>query len=575
MFDRNLWKRAQPHIRLLSATIGTGILLGILVILQSWFLSKMISGVFLDGQTLESLTQPMIWLMAVILVRALVSFLREFFAGKLSIRFRSSMSSDLVKHILGLSPVQVGGERAGEITNTVLQGVEHLDAYFRTYLPQLALSAILPIMILLVVFPLDWLTGVVFLVTAPLIPLFMMLIGKEAQKETNRQWKLLSRLSGHFFEVLQGLRILKAFGLSKQQGKMIRSVSEQYAAVTLKVLRIAFLSALALEILATISTAVVAVQIGLRLMYGRMDFFSALFILILAPEFYFPLRQLGAAFHSGMEGVSAAERIFELLQIESAQVKRHRKTPKIGDVQGAIELDRVRYSYQDGQRPSLDDVTFTIPWGAHTALIGPSGAGKSTVVSLLLGFIQADTGEIRINACPLGDLDLPYWRSQIAWIPQFPFLFNDTVAANLRIANPGASDSAVVQAAKQANADEFIQHLPDGYETRIGEMGAKISGGQAQRLSIARAFLKETPFLLLDEPTTSLDIANERLIQDALEKLMMRKTVILIAHKRTSILRADHIVVLEQGRLVQLGSQQDLAEEAGMYRKLMGLEGAA
>ncbi|MEJ2758347.1 MAG: ATP-binding cassette domain-containing protein [Anaerolineales bacterium] len=373
---------------------------------------------------------------------------------------------------------------------------------------------------------------------------------------------------------MQGLRILKAFGLSKRQGKIIRNISEQYATVTLRVLRIAFLSALVLEILATISTAVVAVQIGLRLIYGWLDFFSALFILILAPEYYFPLRQLGAAFHSGMEGVSASERIFELLNTESAQVKRQLNVEKPIEMHGPIAFDRVRFAYRDAQRPSLEDVTFSIPWGMHTALVGPSGAGKSTIFRLLLGFIQADAGKIRINGTLIEDMDLSFWRSQVSWIPQFPFLFNDTIAANLRIANQDASDTAVISAAKQANVHEFILRLPNGYETRIGERGAKISGGQAQRLSIARAFLKDTPVLLLDEPMTSLDIGNERLIQDALHKLMAQKTVVMIAHKRTSIQRADHILVLDHGQLIQSGSRESLMNEPGFYRQLMGFEGA-
>ncbi|MCB2179823.1 thiol reductant ABC exporter subunit CydD [bacterium] len=575
MFDKNLWNRAKKHLSLLSATIAFGAVLGGLVVLQAWLLSKVISGVFMDGKTLEVLRNTVGWLGVVILLRAGVSYGREFFAGKLSIHLRADLSEDLVAHLLHLSPVQVSGEQAGEITNTVVQGIDRLDAYFRTYLPQLALSVILPVTILIVVFPLDWVTGIVFLFTAPLIPLFMMLIGQEAEKETNRQWKLLSKLSGHFFEVLQGLRLLKAFGLSKRQGKTIRTASEQYTIATLRVLRIAFLSALVLEMLATISTAVVAVQIGLRLMYGRIDFMSSLFILILAPEYYFPLRQLGAAFHSGMEGVSAAERIFELMQTPSIQVESLPEAKQAPPSGGSIAFQDVHFSYQDGERPSLSGVSFSIPWGKQTALVGPSGAGKSTLFGLLMGFIRPDSGQVLVSSTSLEQIDVDQWRSQISWIPQFPFLFNDTVAANLRLADPDASDEALIAAARQANADEFIQRLPQGYETKVGEKGAKISGGQAQRLSIARAFLRDAPILLLDEPTTNLDVANERLIQEALEKLMVHKTVIMIAHKRTTIRQADHIVVLDRGKVVQVGSPLDLREQPGFYRRLVGLEGAA
>lgn len=574
MFDRNLWVRAKKHLGLLSATVIFGAVLGGLVVLQAWLLSKAISGVFIDGRTLEGLRSIGLWLGAIILLRAGVSYGREFFAGLLSIHVRADLREGLAAHLLQLSPVQVSGERAGEMINTVVQGVERLDDYFRTYLPQLALSVILPVTILVVVFPLDWITGIVFLLTAPLIPLFMMLIGQEAEKETNRQWKLLSRLSGYFFEVLQGLRLLKAFGLSKRQGNVIRSASEQYAAATLKVLRIAFLSALVLEILATISTAVVAVQIGLRLMYGQMDFVNSLFILVLAPEYYFPLRQLGAAFHSGMEGVSAAERIFELLHTPSIQVESLPEAKHIFGLDGPIMFQDVHFSYQDGERPSLSGVNFSIPIGKQTALVGPSGAGKSTLFALLLGFIQPDSGQVMVSGNPLNEIDIVHWRSRISWIPQFPFLFHDTVAANLRLAKPEAPDDALIAAAQQANADEFIKALPQGYATKIGEKGAKISGGQAQRLAIARAFLRDAPILLLDEPTTNLDIANERLLQEALGRLVEQKTVIMIAHKRTTKQRADHIVVLDMGKVVQVGPPKDLAAQPGLYQRLLGVERA-
>jgi len=558
----------------LAGAILFGALLGGTIVAQAWLLSQVISDVFLGGGSVADQHQNLIWLGVVILLRVGFVFLREVSAGEVSIRVRSELRKQLFGQILKTSPVTLSGERTGEITNTLLQGVERLDAYFRAYLPQLGMAVIVPLIVLVVVFPLDWLTGLIFVLTAPLIPLFMVLIGKEAEKRTDQQWKLLGRLSGHFLDVLQGLRTLKAYGLSKRQGKVIRSVSEEYASVTLGVLRIAFLSALTLELLATISTAVVAVQIGLRLMYGRIEFAASLFILILAPEFYFPLRQLGAAFHAGMDGISAAERIFKLLKMGEE------KKDSFGEVaiepEAEIRLDRdihfedVRFAYQDGERPSLMGVSFSIQAGKHTALVGASGAGKSTIFSLLLGFIQPDKGKIRIGNFSLGKISQDAWLEKISWVPQFPFLFHDTVLNNIRLARPDASDEEILKAARQANADGFIACLPEGYDTVIGERGVRLSGGQAQRLAIARAFLRDAYLVLLDEPASSLDFANEEAINQAVANLGQQSTVVTISHRLGTIENADQIVVLDGGVVRQVGRHAALVGVAGLYQDLVG-----
>ena len=529
MFDRRLWQQAREQIVPLAGAILFGALIGGTIVAQAWLLSQVISDVFLKGGSLSDQRQMLLWLGAVIVLRVVFVYFREISAGEVSIRVRSSLRKQLFNQILKTSPVSLSGERTGEISTTLLQGIERLDAYFRAYLPQLGMAVIIPILVLAAVFPLDWLTGLIFVLTAPLIPLFMVLIGKEAELRTNRQWKLLGRLSGHFLDVMQGLLTLKAYGLSKRQGKVIRSVSEEYAAVTLGVLRIAFLSALTLELLATISTAVVAVQIGLRLMYGRIDFAASLFILILAPEFYFPLRQLGAAFHSGMDGIAAADSIFGLLRMKGEDKSSSGVTTF--EIEAKIRFEDVKFAYQDGDRPSLRGVSFTIPAGKHTALIGPSGAGKSTVFSLLLGFIQPDEGEIWIGDRSIRDLSREDWLAEVSWVPQFPYLFHDTVMNNLLVAKQDASEDEVYRAARKANAEEFISALPQGYQTMIGERGVRLSGGQAQRLAIARAFLRDARLVLLDEPTSSLDLANEQAVRQAVSELRKGRTVVTISHR--------------------------------------------
>lgn len=566
MFDKDLWQEAKKQIVPLMGAILFGALLGVTIVAQAWLLSRVISDVFLYDGTLAEQQQALVWLVIVILLRAGFVFLRGVSAGKVSIRVRSGLRKKLFGQIIRASPMALSGERTGELANTILEGIDRLDAYFRAYLPQLGMAAIVPALVLLVVFPLDWLTGIIFVLTAPLIPLFMVLIGKEAEKRTDRQWKLLGRLNGHFLDVLQGLQTLKAFGLSKRQGRVIQSVSEEYASVTLGVLRIAFLSALTLELLATISTAVVAVQIGLRLMYGRIDFASSLFILILAPEFYFPLRQLGAAFHAGMDGVAAAGQIFGFLNMDEEELES-RKTEIISGAE--IRFENVRFAYQDGDRPSLRGVSFSIPEGKHTALVGASGAGKSTIFSLLLGFIELNEGEIWIGDTSISQISLADWRNKVSWVPQFPYLFHDTVLNNLRLARPNASEAEIFEATRKANADEFIRSLPEGYETIIGDRGTRLSGGQAQRLAIARAFLRDAALVLMDEPASSLDLANERAIRKAVSELREGRTVVTISHRIGTIKDADQIVVLDKGVVRQADAHAELFAEDGQFKDLL------
>jgi thiol reductant ABC exporter CydD subunit len=565
MFDRNLWKQAKQFGLPLALTIFLGALIGGLVVWQAWLVSQVVAGVFLEGRILEQVYSSLRILFVVILLRSGAAFFREISAGSLSVSVKDELRNKLFSHLLALGPSVLERERSGELSNVLVQGIEKLDAYFRLYLPQLALSALVPVTILVVIFPLDWLTGVIFVLTAPLIPLFMVLIGKQAERETDRQWRLLSRLSAHFLDVLQGLTTLKRFGRSKEQAGTIRNVSEQYAQATLRVLRIAFLSALALEILATISTAIVAVQIGLRLMYARMAFQDALFILILAPEFYFPLRQLGASFHAGMEGIAAAGRIFTLLE----------ETPQAGgdrvdfSLDKPIRFEQVSFAYQDGKRPSLSGVELELRAGEVTALVGVSGAGKTTISRLLLGFQQPEEGQILVGSIPLGEIDLSEWRTQTAWVPQFPYLFNATIEENIRLVRPEASPAEITAAARKANADEFIQSFPHSYQTMVGERGARLSGGQAQRIALSRAFLKNAPLMVLDEPGANLDPHSAELLQEALTRIMAGRTALVIAHRLSTIRRADQIVVLEGGRVVQTGKHAELSIQAGPYRRLL------
>jgi ATP-binding cassette subfamily C protein CydD len=574
--DRRLLGQAQAARRDLALTIGLGTLAGVVVVGQAWLLSRVVSGVFLEGQSLAQVGALLFALLVLSLVRAALAWGSEVTAHRVAGQVKRDLQSRLAAHLLALGPAYARGERSGELTNTAVEGVEALDAYLSQYLPQLALAALVPLTVLIFVTPLDWVSGLVLLLTAPLIPIFMVLIGNAADALTRRQWTSLSRMSAHFLDVLQGLATLKLLGRSREQFRTIAAISDQFRQATMGVLRVAFLSALVLEMVSTISTAVVAVQIGLRLLYGHLSFEQGFFVLLLAPEFYLPLRMLGTRFHAGMAGVAAAQRIFEVLQVPAPV------PPTRGKVAGEdlpsrldIQFSDVHYAYEDGRRPALRGLSFHIDHGEKVALVGPSGAGKSTVAYLLLRFLEPDRGAIAVGGRPLPDLAPPLWRERVAWVPQDPYLFHGTVAENMRMARPAASPDEVAWAARQAHAEAFIEALPQGYDTVIGERGARLSGGEAQRLALARAFLKDAPLLILDEATANLDPEIEDLVRGAMERLLRGRTALIIAHRLTTVRRADRILAMAEGRIVEEGTHGALLQQGGLYQQLVGAYGGA
>ena len=573
--DSRLLHETRSSRPALILTLSLGLAGGLFTVLQARGLSKAIAAIFLKRATLADISPLLVFLLVVILVRAGAIWGGEIAAHAVAARVKWDLRARLFKHILELGPSYTTAERTGELSNTILEGIEALDAYFSQYLPQLALAALVPVTVLVFVFPLDIISGVVLLLTAPLIPVFMVLIGSLADSLTKKQWLSLSRISAYFLDVLQGLTTLKILGRSREQVDLIARASERYRDVTMSVLRITFLSALVLELVSTLSTAVVAVEIGLRLLYGYLSFEQALFVLILAPEFYLPLRLLGVRFHAAMAGFEAAQRIYAILETPIPEVYRRSmeissavalRTSDFG-VRSVISFEEVCYRYPD-ERVALNGASFRIEPGQITALVGPSGAGKSTAMGLLLRFYEPQRGVIRVGETPLSEISQEAWRRQVAWVPQNPYLFNDTIAANLRMARPDASLQEIVEAAHRAGADGFISRLPQEYDTRIGEQGAFLSAGQAQQLAIARAFLKDAALLILDEATSHLDPETEDRLQEAILQLVSTRTTLVIAHRLSTMRRAQRIVVLSDGRVVEAGNHVELINQDGLYRRL-------
>ena len=544
MINRDLWHEGR-HSKWLWLTILLSTLGGMVIVLQAYLLSQTVDQVFLSGASRPDVRMLLAFLLAAILLRALLAWGRETAAHRVAAAIKLALRDRLFGHLLAQGPLHAAQEQTGEQTAVLTEGIDALEAYFAEYLPQLFVTALIPLTILLVILPADPLSGLVLLLTAPLMPLFMILIGRSAEQLTQRQFTQLSRMSGHFLDVLQGLTTLKQLGQSKRQARNIAVISDQFRQTTMGVLRVAFLSAMVLELLATLSVAVLAVSIGLRLLAGNMGFALGFFILILAPEFYLPFRQLGQRFHAGMSGTAAAGRIFAMLE----QTLPLSPTAAPPPIPAAIRLDGVSVTYPGRRLAALQNVSLTINPGETVALVGPSGAGKSTLAALLLRFVEPDTGRIWIGANDLAAFDPQGWREQIAWVPQSPALFQGSIADNIRLARPNASLDEISAAAALAHLHNFVAGLPAGYETQIGERGTRLSGGQAQRLALARAFLKDAPLLILDEPTAHLDQETEAELQAATHALMAGRTVLVIAHRQQTVHTADRVVTLKKGKI--------------------------
>jgi ATP-binding cassette, subfamily C, bacterial CydD len=570
--NRELLRQAGSARVSLSLSVALGVLAAVATIAQMVFLARVVARVFVDGVGIEQVGGLLLMLLGASVLRSGLLWGREVAGQRGAVRVKSELRERLFAHVLLLGPAYAKGERTGELATTATEGVERLDAYVGRYLPQTVLSVLVPLIVAGYVFPRDWSSAVLLLVTAPVIPLLMVLVGSYAEEHARRQWTALSRMGASFLDALQGLPTLKIFGRSAAEAEKVAAASEEFRARTMKVLRYAFLSGFVLEFMTAAAIALVAVTLGVRVISGSMPFEEAFVVLLLAPEFYKPLRELGAHRHAGMEGSAAAGRIFEILNTP-APTRSGPKTanPFSGGLR--VEFSGVGYAYPESDRAALSSLDLTLEAGTRTALVGRSGSGKSTLVNLLMRFVEPEEGSIRANGVEITDLPAELWRESVALVPQRPHLFYGSVLENIRLARPGASREEVEKAAELARAAEFIRHLPDGYETRIGERGTRLSGGEAQRVAIARAFLKDAPVLVMDEPTSSLDPESERLIRASLELLATDRTVLVVAHRLNTVYGADRIAVLDDGRVAETGTHDDLIRRGGLYARLVSTYG--
>ncbi len=549
LLDPRLLRRARPARLLLGVDTALGLATALLVLAQAVLLADVAARAF-DGASLSAVSLPLELLVVVVVARACTAWGFEAMGRRAATGVLSQLRLDLVEARLRDHPAALDGAESAEVATTAVNGVDALETAFARYLPQVFLAAVVPLAVLVLVAVIDPISAGIMLLTLPLVPVFMWLIGRATAKHTRERWQALALLASHFSDVVRGLPTLRAFNRGEAQTERIEEVSDEYRRAAMGTLRIAFLSGAVLELAATIGVALVAVTVGVRLVDGDVGFQTALTVLVLAPELYLPLRNLAAQYHASADGLAVSERLLGLIEQPPAVTAGAGVAPS--PRAAAIRLEDVSFAYPSREVPVLDSVDLELEPGETVALVGESGGGKSTAASLLLRLCEPTGGRVTVGGVDLAGCDAAAWRAQVAWVPQDPTLFRGTVADNIRLGEPAASEERVRTAAEQAGAAAFIGRLPGGYDEVVGEGGRGLSAGERQRVALARAFLRDAPLVILDEPTANLDPVNAELVGEAVERLRAGRTVLLIAHSPELAARADRIVRLERGRIAEV-----------------------
>ncbi len=551
--ESEVWLRREAYRvrRPLAVAVIIGVAGGILIIIQARVLAGACHDMVIKGIQWNSLMPNAIVLALVALLRGAGSYLAEQQVIDAASEIKQQIISRLYRRLQMLLPAGVAGEDAGTLAEIVTSGVEGLESYMTRFLPHLILASILPLLALTVIFPVEWRLGIVLLFSAPFIPLMMILIGKGAERLNHQQWGQLTRMAGHLLDLVQGLPDLKIFGAARREAAMVAEVSEEYRRSTMAVLRIAFLSALMLEFFATVGTAVVAVIVGFMLLSGRLELIDGLFVLLLAPEFYFPFRTLGLSWHSRMNGTAAASRILPLLlhplSLQECGVLNPPEFPPL------LRLENITFRY-GGNRGGIRNINLELPAASITAIVGESGSGKSTLARVLLGLSTPEQGRVLLDGRDLTTYDQDKWRKRLAWVPQRPFFSAASIRDNLLAARVDATDNELIKALDSAALSNVVNRLPQGLDTQLGDRGAGLSGGELRRLALARVLLRDPLLIVLDEPTAGLDQANELLLLDSIERLAVGRTMIVISHREETIRHCTQVVRMTDGCLAQISS---------------------
>jgi ATP-binding cassette, subfamily C, bacterial CydD len=548
-FDPRLLRRGREARLALAADTAVGVASALLILAQAVLLADVVARSF-HGASLRAVLRPLVLLCVVVCARAAGAWAFEVIGRRAAGRILSRLRLALVESRLLGHPASGEKGQSSELATLAVTGIDALETTFARYLPQVVLALIVPLAVLALVASIDLTSAGVMLLTLPLVPVFMWLIGRYTEHRARERWQALSLLAHHFADVVRGLPTLRAFNRSHAQAEQIDLVSDRYRVATMGTLRVAFLSGTVLELAATIGVALVAVTVGVRLADGGMGLRAGLIVLLLAPELYLPIRNLAAQFHASADGAAVAGRLLDLIEDPPTRMVPGRRE-QVPDLRtAAIRLERVSFRYPDRAHPALDAVDLDLSPCETVSLIGPSGAGKSTIASLLLRLAEPTEGRLLADRLDVGVFEPAAWRRQLAWLPQRPTLLRGTVLENIRLADPTAPVERVQAAAALAGADGFVEGLPEGYETVVGDGGRTLSAGQARRLALARVFLRDAPFVILDEPTAHLDPESAAHVAAAIDGRRGRCTMLLISHDAELAARGDRIVRIEDGSLL-------------------------
>ncbi|KIL51836.1 thiol reductant ABC exporter subunit CydD [Jeotgalibacillus soli] len=553
--------------------ILTAVLTGAVIIGQAYFFVAIVDRIFIRGQSFEEIVPFLGGLMIVLIARAALTYV----SGRVGVRMAARVKADFRRKLLekySRNPIQASLQgQSGQKVSVMMDAVDEIDSYFSRYIPQVIQASVIPLMIVVTAFTQHFYTGLLMMITAPFIPIFMAIIGMKTKDKSEEQMEKLAAFSGRFLDTLQGLTTLKLFGRSSQQKEKIRESSIGFRDATMAVLKVAFISSLMMEYISTLGMGLIALELGLRLVvFESVTFFTAFFLLVLAPEFYLSLKELSSAFHTGRGSMGAAKKVTEELNKTEQAVMWGDASLNNGTTPPTVELSGAGFQYGKGGF-AVKNIKTEIPSYGQVAIVGRSGAGKTTLLHMMAGLVGPTEGEILVNGRSLYDYKEAEWFDQLSYISQHPYLFSGTFAENIAIGGKAdATHAEIEQAAEKAGISNLIQSLEQGYDTPIGEAGRGLSGGEKQRVAIARAFLKRPSVILFDEPTTGLDLQTERILQASIEELAKTSTVITVAHRLHTIRNADKILFLENGKLVAQGTHDELIVSVAEYRSMVSVQ---
>ena len=563
MIDKAIM-RLEKIRQMFGLLAGFAFLQAIFIIGQAWMLSAAITHLW-EGHTLKEVGLYVLGFFLFFMARHVITYLRERLLDNYAQEQAKKLRTQLLQKIFKLGPTVVQAHGTGNVTTMTVDGISQVENYIHLILAKMMNMMIVPWVILVVVFYYDWVSGVILLLVFPLIIIFMIVLGYAAQSKADRQYRSFQILSNHFIDSLRGIDTLKLFGMSKSYEKGIYQTSEQFRKATMSTLRIAILSTFALDFFTTLSVAIVAVFLGLRLLNAEILLFPALTVLILAPEYFLPVRDFSSDYHATLDGKNAMTAIREILELPENEVEQIAIAP--WNESSTLDLSELSFDY--GQGSGLQPVNLQVSGYQKIGVIGMSGSGKSTLMNVMSGFLTPKQGSILFNGKETTSFKQEDWQKQLIYIPQNPYVFRASLRENIAFYTPEADDAAIMQAIEVAGLSELLAQLPDGLDTLIGEGARSLSGGQAQRIALARAFLdKNRKVLILDEPTAHLDIETEVELKNRMLPLMENRLVFFATHRMHWMHQMDYILVLEEGKLVEAGTFNELTEKRGAFFEL-------